>query len=692
MCCEDLRSKFPSTVYDMLDGYRALAAKRTWDWGNDWTLMPFYAVQMIPCTVPVPLSRAINGRSEILDAAMGRMTPAEAMFRIVDGAPPAGTSLIDLSTGSVEVSSGPPPYVLVGQSFVHVVLVRGSARATRISAGTREETLEAGAYTLLLAPGAADGSTIVTIDGAPLRIGDAGEIVGSATLDIEVAECTRFMVLDDRRGGWFPSTYPEKWDTQYRPYFHARQARVTVPAAPLTVGATRGLEWEISTVAVSPRAGEAVPVGIVPNRLFAPSDGGWYSADLHVHMNYSGDLVATPEEAARMQLGEGLNVMNLVAGNAFTTRVYDREAFEATVGHDLPWADHSHVARFGVEFRNDLLGHFHALGPDKEPSRYQTGHAPEEGQEDWPANAAMAAEFRAADATTGYCHPLWWDIGDDGDFEHIFGGSWRGPRSVEARELVADAALGLMDTVDVLSPGNNHGSAHLYHRLLGSGLRLAVSAGTDVFLSFSHGLAADPPGWSRMYCRLDRELSIESIKDAIRNGSTIATNGPWIELKVEQRGPGSEVGVTTGARIAISARTEGNGVRRLDLIGPDGVISSAEGPTSSSIELDVVVTVHKSAWVAAVAYGDAHPAVNQGTAFAHTSPVYVVADGAPIARSEDADWCLRWLARLARLVTDHGRFHDPNHRRDVLDVLERAAAYYEGVVRKATPGPFLTLS
>ena len=50
--------------------------------------------------------------------------------------------------------------------------------------------------------------------------------------------------------------------------------------------------------------------------------------------------------------------MSLVAGSLGQTRVYDREAFEATVGDDLPWTTAERVARFAVEYRNDLLGHF----------------------------------------------------------------------------------------------------------------------------------------------------------------------------------------------------------------------------------------------------------------------------------------------------------------------------------------------
>jgi hypothetical protein len=78
--------------------------------------------------------------------------------------------------------------------------------------------------------------------------------------------------------------------------------------------------------------------------------------------------------------------MNLVAGNVSHTRVYDREAFEWSLGRNLPWTTEGRVARFGVEYRNDLLGHFHALGPSGAPTRYFTGHPLSDHPVDWPPN------------------------------------------------------------------------------------------------------------------------------------------------------------------------------------------------------------------------------------------------------------------------------------------------------------------
>ncbi len=90
-------------------------------------------------------------------------------------------------------------------------------------------------------------------------------------------------------------------------------------------------------------------------------------------------------------------------------------------------------------------------------------------------------------------------------------------------DSAADADLAL------ISPYNDEGAVFLYYRLLSCGLRLAATAGTDVFLSFSHGpgVASNPPGWGRVYAQLgDRGLSVAAFKEAIRAGRTVVTNGP----------------------------------------------------------------------------------------------------------------------------------------------------------------------
>jgi len=104
-----------------------------------------------------------------------------------------------------------------------------------------------------------------------------------------------------------------------------------------------------------------------------------------------------------------------------------------------------------------------------------------------------------------------------------------GPRSRAAAclDVVVDSAADA--DLALISPYNDEGAVFLYYRLLSCGLRLAATAGTDVFLSFSHGpgVASNPPGWGRVYAQLgDRGLSVAAFKEAIRAGRTVVTNGP----------------------------------------------------------------------------------------------------------------------------------------------------------------------
>ena len=99
-----------------------------------------------------------------------------------------------------------------------------------------------------------------------------------------------------------------------------------------------------------------------------------------------------------------------------------------------------------------------------------------------------------------------------------------------------DAALGLVDSLDLLT-GHLAGTEELYHRLLGCGLRLAATAGTDVMLSrIPRTVDLNPVGWCRAYADLrGAPLSASAWQDAVRAGRTFATNGPWLEISMTVR-------------------------------------------------------------------------------------------------------------------------------------------------------------
>jgi hypothetical protein len=147
----------------------------------------------------------------------------------------------------------------------------------------------------------------VRLGGQVATVRGAVHAAEAAQLRLMSARCVRWSVTDTTGGCWFPAGVLPKWDYHHRPFFHGHDLSLNVPAERLQVICTRGLEYERAERVVSPGAGESVTVECDPARLFDPAAEGWYGGDLHVHMNYSGDLVCTPADAARMQLGEGLH-------------------------------------------------------------------------------------------------------------------------------------------------------------------------------------------------------------------------------------------------------------------------------------------------------------------------------------------------------------------------------------------------
>jgi hypothetical protein len=671
MCCEATETLgLPAEVIEALAHYRRLLDERAWDWGREG--LDVFALMRFAQFESVFAEYAASGNwAKAVASAIGEDVPAGVVVIRVD------------HRGDLHVDVGAARWAIAGRRVKIDVVVDSAAdtemvltvagRELRIAAGgTAVETIEIGG---------ADPTFDVGLGGKALTVTGAVRSSEAAELHLRSSHCARWSVTDATGGAWFPDDALPKWDFHHRPFFHGHDVMLPVPAGALEVACTRGVEFERLAVAVSPGPGETVTVECDPLRLFDPAAEGWYGGDLHVHMNYSGDLVCTPADAARMQLGEGLHLLNLVAANCLTSLVYDREMLEQFCGTPLPWSRDQAVAQMGVEYRNDLFGHVHALGPSAPPSRYYTGHDRSDHPEDWPPNRAGCEELRALGSTVGYCHPAFAPFPEDGSTRRFF----RNPRSVEARELVADAAVGVVDSVDLISNANDDGAVFLYHRLLGCGLRLAATAGTDTFLSFSHsGTFSNPPGWGRVYAHLgDEELSVPAFKHAIRAGRTLVTNGPWLRLAVNGHGPGSILDLAPQDRLEVRASVAGPGAERLSLVGPDGVI--AEGDAASELRFGTGMDKGPT-WIAAVARGRGHPNTLDRSVLAHTTPVYVDVAGRRVARAADAQWCLEFLDTLEAFVDEHGHFHPATrqaHFGDFAAVVDEARSFYRRVLESA---------
>src|SRR5205823_8115025 len=88
---------------------------------------------------------------------------------------------------------------------------------------------------------------------------------------------------------------------------------LTVPAGRVTVEVTRGPEYRIARAELTLAPGGSRAHRVVLQRLANLPAQGWWSGDVHVHMNYGGAYRNTPGHLAAQARAEDLHVVeNLI--------------------------------------------------------------------------------------------------------------------------------------------------------------------------------------------------------------------------------------------------------------------------------------------------------------------------------------------------------------------------------------------
>ena len=97
-------------------------------------------------------------------------------------------------------------------------------------------------------------------------------------------------------------------------YFHASgSVELTVPSGTMHVEVWRGPEYNVQRIDVAVPTGQRTTRRLVLSRLDNLPARGWWSGDLHVHMNYGGAYRNTPRHLAFQARAEDLNVLeNLI--------------------------------------------------------------------------------------------------------------------------------------------------------------------------------------------------------------------------------------------------------------------------------------------------------------------------------------------------------------------------------------------
>ena len=464
--------------------------------------------------------------------------------------------------------------------------------------------------------------------------------------------------------------YPLEPGRQRDAFFVAvGEAEFAVPAGRLKLTAVRGIEYRLGEKSVDIASGQTTEVTFQLERWTNWNQRGWYSGENHFHANYLGSYYQRPAQSLAWLKAMDLNAANMIVANAQGAFIHDKEFF---TGRLSPLSTNRHFLYWGQEYRNsDPLGHMGFLNIKSLVPPSYTSVVGSDSPYDFPLNTMAALRAREQGGLVTYMHPI------GGPMRDVF------DTNLGAKESVVTAALGALDTIDLIPYGD--GAYALWYTLLNCGMRIAAGAGTDAFTNW-RGINRIPGG-SRQYVYVGGEMTWERWIAAYRAGRSFATSGPLLTFTVDGRGVGEEIpiraGTTHSARLTaeVTSRTP---LDRIELIRNGRVIESVELRGVRRYRLDRTVDVASSTWFATRVYGPGAPGLTT-RAIAHSSPVYLSADGQPVLVREDLEIAIRWIDRLWAYLVERDNFGPDPNRQNAHGMIEQARRHYADKLATLSP-------
>ena len=457
-------------------------------------------------------------------------------------------------------------------------------------------------------------------------------------------------------------------------YFHTAGTSVTtVPPGTFGIEVSRGPEYRVESRSVEVGAGQTTLVRIALRRLDDLPARGWYSADLHVHMNYGGAYRNDPAHLAFQARAEDLHLVeNLIVNKE--GRIPDVGYFSGALD---PASTPSVIIKHDQEFHTSYWGHLGVLGLREHlllPG--YSAYANTGAASLVPTNADVADMSHAQGGLAGYVHPFDSDP-DPSDTVHAL-----------TAEFPVDVALGKVDYYEALGfVDDPMATARVWYRILNCGFRVPAGAGTDAMANFAS--LRGPVGMNRVYVRSGARLDYRRFLDSLKAGRSFATNGPLLELTIGGRGAGQELSLPAGAhevtaRISLRSNVA---IDHLEIVGNGEVVR--EIPLTgdrTSVAVTVKLPVQGSGWYLLRARSDRamYPVLDLYP-YATTSPVYAAVGGRPVRSAADADYFIRWIERLTEGVKTDSSFNTEGERVHTLKLLEDARAEFERRSKDSTP-------
>jgi hypothetical protein len=449
-------------------------------------------------------------------------------------------------------------------------------------------------------------------------------------------------------------------------HFYCREAaELRLPAGEYRVSVFHGPEYKPVRETARIEPGKTVDLTIALERWVDAASLHSYSGENHIHANYGyGEWYNTPQTMLLQCQGEDLNVCNFMVANSDGDGVFDRAFFR---GRPDPLSTTHTILYWNEEYRSTIWGHMTLVNLRQVVEPIFTGFKDTTNPYDVPTNADTADRTHLQDGLVNYTHAA----ADPAD-------PYRGPYT--AKGLPVDVALGKVDTMDLnLSYA---ACVPLWYRLLNCGFRLPASAGTDVFLNRVNSRL---PGSDRVYVRIYGGLTYAKWIDNLRAGHSFVTNGPFLEISVEGKRPGEVVRLAGSGKVKVAAKAWSHvPLHWAELIKNGEVIATRDFPAEGQQEVvwQQEVPFKCSGWLALRASGPSHPDNPGGTAYAHTSPIYVEMADRPLQARAEAQHFLKWIDRLELALRERNRFPSVTLRDHAQAQLQAARKVYAAIATR----------
>lgn len=421
--------------------------------------------------------------------------------------------------------------------------------------------------------------------------------------------------------------------------------KMDLPPGKYDVIVRRGVEHVPVFDSISIESDQDVQRTYTPRRWVDMPKLGWYSGDDHVHCRIESD--ADAQRLMAWVQAEDIHVANVVKmGDVYRTWFEQRG--------------------FGPAYR--VVEGTHVLSPGQECPRThdQLGHT-----------LAMNTTSMVRDTDKYFLYDLVFDAvhaqGGLSGYAHVNAGLFH-----VHRDMSINIPQGKIDFVEVMQFASL--GTDLLYDFLNTGFKMTVAAGSDVPWGGTIGE-------QRLYAYTgDQPFSADAWFEAVRRGRTFVTNGPMLELSVDDAMPGDELVVAENRKLRVRAKAWGDPERtlplRLEIIRHGEVLRTVEPqePGQKELTLDFELEAGAGYWLAARAIGT-------DEAMAHTTPVYVIRKGLRFWKFDEAaeliDKRLESLASIEKIVAD-ARRNQAGARRDADRFITQLAAQGDQLLERVT--------